>query len=225
LIFLLLKFSKEKKKTIAVGITSTIILGTLIRVWLLNRYSYHSIEDFQKYVREPLIMRMDSIIYGILGAFLNHYKFSIWSNKNLFFGIGIVLCVICSINYNLFAVNWFTKYAYLSIGSIAVLMLLPKLNSIKTGKGITFKTLTFISVISYSIYLLNMTPFNLLTEKLNLHGLTGWILFIVWSFGASYLLNRWIEKPFMALRDKGRDKKINKIGEDNELCPIPQGKM
>jgi len=82
----------------------------------------------------------------------------------------------------------------------------------KTGRGIIYSAATFISVISYSMYLLCFTPFQIIHAKLSsfLHvnstGFTA-VLYLAITFGGAYLLNRLIEKPFMNLRDRHARKK------------------
>ena len=105
-----------------------------------------------------------------------------------------------------FGFSLFLKYFSLPIQSISVLLTLPFLENIKTGSGIIYRTVTFVSVISYSMYLLCFTPFQIIHSKLssffhvNSIGFTA-ILYVAITFGGAYFLNRLIEKPFMNLRD------------------------
>lgn len=103
-------------------------------------------------------MRMDSIMFGVLGAYLYYYNFKIWQKKDLFFWTGLLIYAFMEFCQFIH----YTKYAFqlnLTLESVATLFLLPKLNSIQIGKGGVYKILTFISIISYSLYLMNATPF------------------------------------------------------------------
>ena len=143
------------KKTFLITILSIIIITSISRIFKVHQINYLDVHQWDISVRRPVFYRLDSIMYGVLGAYLYFYNYKIWNYKNLFFFLGIGLFV-------LFQFTNFIKikmYFNLPIESLWTLLILPKLNSIKSGRGIVFKTITFISIISYSLYLLNYTPF------------------------------------------------------------------
>lgn len=213
-LFLSLKFKRVSKDHLIVfWICFFIVAGTIIRLYRSG--GYDNFYEWQKFVRQPLVNRFDSIMYGVLAAYISHKNLSILKRANLLFWVGMIVCVLTTIIRNVYGFGWFMNYAYLSLQSIGVLLLLPKCAGIKNGKGYLFKWLTFISKISYSIYLLNMTPFNrfiniyfIETSLIKLFG-NDWvldfvklILFFVWSFGAAYLLYRFVELPWMKFRER-----------------------
>lgn len=108
----------------------------------------------------------------------------------------------------IFGFNSFAIWFSLPIQSIAISFMLPYLSTVKTGKGIVFRGLTFISIISYSTYLLNFAPVSAFLEidriqvYTNVYKWLPFVIYLFFSFGLAYLLNRFIEKPFIELRDK-----------------------
>jgi peptidoglycan/LPS O-acetylase OafA/YrhL len=201
------------------------LIGLLWIIFLIATFSVVRIirsEDIANYaqwnhvIRKPVITRFDSIMVGFLGAFLYYYKFRIWENKRFLFFSGILLIILPAVVFLISEFNWFTIYLRIPLESMGTLLLLPALTDYKTGKGMLFKFFSFTSLISYSIYLLNYTPFN----QIVLPRLTGWFglpadqalpydlirlaVFLVWSFAAAWLLYLFVERPFMQFGKKFR---------------------
>ncbi len=217
LFFVSLRFKKiSKRKIVLFWIVLFLFAGTAIRTYnaviIADNHDWRTMRDFILNLRFAFFSRIDSIMYGMLGAFLAYYKFSIWNRRNFLFSTGLVILLITCISNNM-EFNLFTKYFQISFESLATLMLLPKLSALKEGKGVLFKFLTFTSTISYSIYLLNAKPFNLFMHitriKLLMIDMVGksyqfpeLIFYVLWCFGGGYILYRCVEKPMMQLREK-----------------------
>jgi peptidoglycan/LPS O-acetylase OafA/YrhL len=116
-----------------------------------------------------------------------------------------------------FNVFWYSSL--LTSQCVGTLLLIPYLNDLKTGKGILFKFITFTSTISYSMYLLNFTPFSILTKSLpdGYIKVTGCIVF---TYLGAYMMYKCIEKPFMNLRDRKPYHGLHKIDEREEYISI-----
>ena len=184
----------------------SIILGvSFYRVLLTD--TNMTIEVFDSVIRKAVTTRMDSIMYGVLAAYIFTYKPSIWTRLKVLFPIGLVLWTITIFNRNFFGFNTFSIYCTLSMQSIATFCVIPFLSNLKSGKGIVFKSFTFVSMISYSMYLLSGTPASLILQIDRIQSYTrssSWfslIIYLLISFFGAYLLYRCIEKPFMNLRD------------------------
>jgi peptidoglycan/LPS O-acetylase OafA/YrhL len=97
-----------------------------------------------------------------------------------------------------------------SLTSISVLFLLPYLNNINSGNGYIYKALTYTSLISYSMYLLNLSVIQLWILKYFSLLITNDILlaflkfFLYWflTIFLSILMYKYIERPFMDIRSK-----------------------
>jgi peptidoglycan/LPS O-acetylase OafA/YrhL len=120
----------------------------------------------------------------------------------------------------------FYYYWMITMESVAALLVLPKLSSLRTGKGLVFRTVTFVSVISYSIYLLNYTPFmEFVLPYFDHHPLTGIAMFFIWSFAGAYLLYRFVEQPMMKLREKFTYAEPAVISRGDTVTVKPQPEM
>ena len=189
-----------KKKIVLFWVLFIIIIIAALRI-----YKAQFLKDvyvWDTYSRRALITRIDCIMYGFLGAYLYYYKYPIWNKKNTLFLIGILIYVFntsCSI---IFGFGDYTRYLYLITGSIAVLLVIPKLNTVKTGDGIIFKSITYISTVSYSLYLINYSMYHIFIFPLSGNAFIRFFLFYLWAFVASWILYKYIEQPFMNLRDR-----------------------
>jgi peptidoglycan/LPS O-acetylase OafA/YrhL len=203
----------NRKKAFLSVILGVIIIDTILRIIKTSQIDYRVTNVFRYQVGMSTFLRLDSIMYGVLGAYLYHYKFRIWQYKNSLFAIGLGIFLFLEI----FSANKSFCYFNYSLLSVGALLLLPKLVSIKSGKGIVFKLITFVSVISYSLYLVNFSSFRLIAypiiikyfgayEGMYAFDLFAFVIFYLWSFGIGYLLYRFIEMPFMKMRDSPQKK-------------------
>ena len=145
---------------------------------------------------------MDTIAFGLLGAYIHTYYGEQWNkSKNWTFLLGLSL---------LTAINVFetTNYIYLqtvyfSITGISIALLLPKLSNL-TLKKAKFQPIQYLSKISYSIYLVQLPVFHILTHQA--HGRLSdselFILFILITIFFSAMIYHFYEKPIMKLRDR-----------------------
>lgn len=207
ILFFCFKFTKDRKKTFLATALSIIAMVTLARFLRLQQINYPA--DWDLSIRRPTFMRLDSIMYGMIGAFLYHYKYKIWQSKNLLFWIGMAILIFIKIRF----APGVKVYLGLSLESFGTLLLLPKLNSIKSGTGVIFRFLSFVSLISYSLYLMNYTPYNIIPYYFIRHysgiptdniwfAILAFILYYAWAFGSAYIMYGLIERPFMRLRNR-----------------------
>ncbi|MEO6731347.1 MAG: acyltransferase [Ferruginibacter sp.] len=210
ILFFCIKVLKASQKHLfLITILSIIILTTIARFLRMSQINYSDIHEWDINIRRATFFRLDSIMFGVLGAYLYYYKYQIWKKRNLFFGLGILIFIFIQTTNFL----TFSLYFCLPLQSLATLFLLPKLNSIKSGNGIVFTILTFISTISYSLYLMNNTPFYsfiypvfqkycVIPQSIPLPKLLAFSLFYLWAFLSAYLMYKLIENPFMKIRER-----------------------
>lgn len=175
-----------------------------------NDFSYYF---FDKAIRKQVLTRLDSILLGVLGAYLFTHKKEIWlrhKNALLLSGIALVLSL------HLLSLYLFDHYSpagaiYLTTFSVFAncvpfLLMLPFFHSLKTGKGIIYKIITYISIISYSLYLVNLTPvtevINALRTSFNTTQPIELCLYLVLTFAISTVTYKLIEQPSLKLRGK-----------------------
>lgn len=202
LIYLSVILIKDRRSAILFWILFILVAGTIFRIFITVNINVNNILEWQSLIRQPLLMRLDSIMYGVLGSFLCYYRYKIWHKKNQLFILGIIVCIICCINYNFYEVNWFLQYLHLSFGALASLFLLPKLSTTTTKSVLVRRIVTFISKVSYSVYLINLTPFNWIEPYLPKQQYLLLLCFLIWSFAGAYLMYRFVEQPFINFRDK-----------------------
>lgn len=164
--------------------------------------------------RKQVTTRFDSLMIGILAAYMQFYHFKKWIKyKKTLLIVGIMLLLCCRITPRLFApYSIYSCVFSFVIISIGVFLLLPFLSELKTGKGSLNKIITYISLISYSMYLVNYSlvknwiidklfnfffPTNDVILSLTKYGLY-WTLTIILSI----LLYKYFEIPTTNLREK-----------------------
>ena len=216
-LFLSLRFLSYQRKNIVLSwIVGTILLITMLRIL---RAVFMDIQDFGSWdnlQRKLVITRLDSIMFGFFGAWMSCYHKAGWLQwKKPLLIAGMLLLFIPVAAESLAGKNLvYLNYLSLTVTSAATLMMLPALSELKHGKGIAFRFLTFVSIISYSMYLVNFSLVQLtiipsLTNTIvlftNNHlviSIIRYILYWALTFGLSYLLYQFFERPVMNLRER-----------------------
>lgn len=173
---------------------------------------------FKKYlqlnIEYQVVPRLDSIMFGVLGSFLAYYYPKIWQNKLLILlsvaGL-IVLWYSKFKMYNSLDVNN-SVFSY-TMKSLGVFLLMPLLANLKSGPAFLVKPITYFSLISYSMYLVNLNVVAIAIIKNTMHGYYGdkyvatstWYvdfgLYWLFTILISVLMYKFIEIPFMNMRD------------------------
>jgi len=208
-------FSKKDKTKLFLWVTILIIL--LITAL---RWSFHLNENVVDYsywsqnLRKVVIYRIDSIYYGFIAAYIAIKFKDLWQKRRWFFliiGAFLFLGIHAIIfKWNLLPENasFFYNVLYLTIVSISIALFLPILSTWR-DTNILKTPITWISILSYSLYLINYSIVLLTIQKYVdvttmslINKLLIALLFWTVSFILSYLLYRWFERPVMNLRDK-----------------------
>jgi hypothetical protein len=91
-------------------------------------------------------------------------------------------------------------------GSIATALLLPFLSTIRSATGYVYKAITYISLSSYSLYLVNLSVVQVWLLNIPIiseqHFLIRYILFWLISLSLSLLIYKYFEIRITALREK-----------------------
>jgi peptidoglycan/LPS O-acetylase OafA/YrhL len=210
----LIAFRKSVKNT-TLGV---IILGIIAIIsYRYFLYETHTIKDTTEanlLILRQVIPRLDSIMFGVLAAYIAHYYPSLWKKSSSWLTVVLGIIVMYALKY--YNDSHISQYSivYLPvIKSIIVFLMLPFFSQWKRPENMITKSITFISLISYSMYLTNRTIVIDICIKFGLHGNLlhkhtfneNWKFeyFLFWAFtiGLSYLLYITIEMPFMKLRD------------------------
>jgi len=206
-------FKISIQKALPIVAVLVIVLVTLIRWYKFNQLEVYASSTLDMYFRTQVITRFDSIMYGILGIYIAHFHSKNWLKyRNFIFLMGIGLFIFSKYAYVFIGLKPFYNYVFsFSIIALATSCLLPVLSTIKEGKGVLYYTITYLSLISYSMYLLNLSiqssiiiasthflefKYSLLFNLIQFTGF--WVLTIL----TSILLYKYFELPILKLREK-----------------------
>ncbi|MFM9839745.1 MAG: acyltransferase family protein [Cyclobacteriaceae bacterium] len=167
-------------------------------------------------LRNVVIFRLDSLMYGVVGAYLFRSYSKIWNgtkNQSLLVSI-ILLLLLFFAHLTLPKEHFFWRSFVFNIESIVTLAALPFFSNLKRIRFTWLaKTFTFISIVSYSMYVLNLSIIQwriipIFLSITNLRSLDPILLkalsfFLFWPFliVSSYLMFRFYERPMTNLRD------------------------
>ncbi|MEL6534754.1 MAG: acyltransferase [Bacteroidota bacterium] len=171
--------------------------------------------DWRLELRMVMPLRLDSIGVGVLAAFIHIYSPVWWDkNKKWLFVLGTTVFLFnCYYYLNEVLPNalgnttLFDRTIYFNITNLSFAAVLPMASTWKRQNSWLGKFVTITSLISYSLYLVHVSVVrNLVMEYLDwsgrVNGILVWLLFVVASYGLSYLLFVYFEQPMMKLRDK-----------------------
>lgn len=197
---------------------SLIILSVLILLFstFLRYYMYMgNLPHIQDYTR-VVTMRIDNLMYGVIGAYISYYYKDFWvRNKFKFFILGISLLILWRVLYYQFPnmEDFFYSNIFFPLFCTGILALLPILSQYRVEKYSKITSaVTYISLISYSLYLMHYSLVkkllidNLLFTSFDEKSIVTILLknAFYWSVSiiGSILMYKYFEIPTMKLRDK-----------------------
>lgn len=203
------KILKNKSKSILFSALLFLIIPLIIRI---IKFEYGiGINDFVSDSRRILPLRLDSLMYGILAAYLV-FKYSFYWLKYRYFSL--IFGMLSLILMNFYSIDCYPPL-YFNLESIITFSFLPYLSSYKTTNIKYLDSFfIFVSIVSYSMYLLHFTPvikllipnLNILMGRNNLSKeelyLSNYFLYLFFTILISYILYRFFENPMTKLRDK-----------------------
>lgn len=215
---------KNLKRSIIITSVLLILFATGMRLYYYNTLPYIDLFFWDVHLRKLVITRMDSLMFGVLAAYFHFYFPKQWQAYRLpTFVIGVVLFLFFKIAgiIDLYRVDSFMNVVLsFTCMSVATALLIPFLSSIKEGSGIVYRGITKISLISYSMYLLNLNviqyniikwfPWSDNPEKLVSIYALNYVIYWILVLGLSTLLYKYFELPMMRLRDLPFIKKLNR---------------
>jgi len=216
-LFLALRISKATVKT---NTLIVLIVGILViigyRLYLYRTLQLTEFEELNLQITRQVLPRLDSIMFGVLAAYIAYYFPKVWSKSNI--AILPILAFITMYYLKFKNPSNISEYSIVWLPIIKSLIVFISLPYLANWKELRLprisKAITFISLISYSMYLTNLTIVIHIFIKHVLHGNylhkhvlpSYWeyeyILFWTVTVVLSYLLYISIEIPFMQLRNK-----------------------
>jgi len=219
LIYSLSRVLRSLKKAVIITILSIMVSSLALRIGLV--LTADPMWDIG--IRKITLLRLDSLMFGILGAWLSHYYKPLWNQlRTKGVNLGLVLTFLSILLYFLMDknVSFFSRTLYFNLTSLAFFCFLPMLSSWQTNQNkIISAFITRISIWSYSLYLCHyiiMLLFLKYSPDAMQLSITGKIcLSLSWlatSLLVSMLTYHYFEKPMTSLRDRPKLIQNNKHG-------------
>jgi peptidoglycan/LPS O-acetylase OafA/YrhL len=199
-----------------------IVLVIIMYVFFIcTKIGYHfttsntTITQWNTSLKSVVIYRIDAILIGVIASWLYTCYAEVWKSKKMLFssiGVAILLFLFAGVGYFKIVIDthpFFWNVIYLPLTSLAFALLLPFFSELKTAPSWILKPITFISLISYSIYLLHYGIILHLMKywvdtsnfsKNELHLFTGSYLLITIILSAFWYYI--YEKPILKWRDR-----------------------
>jgi len=214
---------KGNPKRIFLG-TILLIIGVFIttKIYYSNTTANVNLLQWNTDLKAVVLYRVDAIYYGFLAAYCSIVFPKIWHKFPWLLALtgGITLL---SFQYLLYSKQLYIEtypllwnVLYLPLCSLCIVLLFPLFSKIKTAPAFILKPITFISVTSYSLYLLH---YSIVLQGMQYIWPTQDKTFsykIIYAFGyfiilfiLAYLLYRFYEKPMMDLRDRPYFRKLS----------------
>jgi peptidoglycan/LPS O-acetylase OafA/YrhL len=153
-------------------------------------------------VQHATVCRLDSLMFGVVAAYLARYVPEFWHRIRWFaLGIGLPLLILClAFRIRLPNEGIFMRGFYFDVIALAVALLLPALSSWRDCPGIAAKSITAVSLWSYSIYLVNRPLREIMLIKiLRPESLGVGIMFAIFWVAATLFLS-WLCYTFFEIR-------------------------
>jgi peptidoglycan/LPS O-acetylase OafA/YrhL len=210
LILLFFTFLKNisKQKKILYSILSYLAIGFLIRY--IGVFYFNLEKNFDEGVRKVVLYRFDAIPYGVLAAYFYYYYQTECERFKHYFKIGfcILFLIFSYILVKFLAVQnispWTALYL-LPLVDVMFLCFLLGFYDIKTKNKSLIKAITFVSMVSYSMYLVHpllILSVNQIWLKWQTPIVFNVFLFWFLTFFISYLIYVFYEKPLMDYRER-----------------------
>jgi peptidoglycan/LPS O-acetylase OafA/YrhL len=215
-LFFVLKFGNKlsKKWTFLSTILLLIVLAHILRYFNIKNSEITTMEIWNTNLKSIVIYRFDTILYGVLLAWLHLFYTHFLDKYRVYFLIlAAHLFVLQFVILNVLGVDiiscpvYFLVF-YFTLSSMIFFLTLPYFIFWKNSQSIFFTSVTFISKTSYAVYLIHysivVVIFKYILNQLSYKLASSLILLIYFgiTFSLSYILYRFYEKPIMNLRDK-----------------------
>jgi peptidoglycan/LPS O-acetylase OafA/YrhL len=177
--------------------------------------------------RGIVLTRLDAISYGVLAAYVKHYFPAFWTagrTRNRLAVLGLSLIVLTSFTASIVILKYYVQAGiypayvfykrtfYFPMIGLSMALIVPYMDGWHTATGLwarfgIARLITHISLISYSMYLLNLTPIMLtfLERFPTTSAAMGWAkVGVFWGLTLvlSTLLFAYFEKPVTELRER-----------------------
>ena len=215
-LYLSTKLKNVDRRRLMLYLMAAVILSvTLLRIYRAYRFEYSTASEWNEALRIQVVTRLDSLMLGVLGAHMSLYHSQRWRrHAAAAFVAGVSLLILDRLLRAGAAGLFYRDYVALTLTAAGAFLLLPKLSGLRREAGWIVRVVTFVSVISYSMYLLNysvveglllpgvMSALSRVCWRCSQSPVLAYVLFWTLTIAASFLLHRYFERPMTALRDR-----------------------
>lgn len=204
LLFGALALLRLRARTAFLAVTCAfIVVPAVVRVMLAPDIG--SVFELEQDLRKLVITRLDTIGFGMLAACLHTGSAARWRAwRGMLFFVGILGMAVNAWVYGNDALYYSTTASF-TVNAIAMACLLPLLS---TWDRVPWggRSVAFISVVSYALYLVHQ-PLRSVWDHFQFtgspeRGLILWVLYWPVAIGIAWLVYRFWERRFMDLRDR-----------------------
>ena len=213
---LLPKWKVSRRKLFFLVTLLIILFFIITKVFYNQQTGPNSLDYWNINLKAVVLYRIDAIYYGVMAAYISLVFAEHWKKYTFFyffFGIVVFLIVhgcIAGFTMDPYQQPFFFNVLYLPLCSLCIAGTLPFFSRLKRARPVLLRPITFISLISYSMYLLH---YSIILQILNYYvDAEAFTTFDKWAFSIGYLtmtilfayiLYRIFEKPMMDIRDRG----------------------
>lgn len=203
----------NKKKSFLYILIFYIIICNFLKIYYY-KHVFHS-HDFGQWInfRELIVLRIDTIAIGLLGAYVCYFYEDFWERNKykflpfgLFIYFGSIFFYWSWVNFmmdNEFATFYHFTFYYL-VSPVSIVLCLPYLKTIKFKNNFVNHFVLYTSLISYSLFLFHesflLIIFYFVVYKIIKNALIVYILWIITTFVLSNWFFNKIELPIMNKR-------------------------
>lgn len=214
----LVRYGLSLRSAMLVLIVATVVASPLFRYYRFQALDPVDLLLWDAQLRQQVVTRLDSIIYGVMGAYLAHYHAPAWHRHRhlaLVAGLAVLLFYKFTLYYLADAIAghgfYFSVLSFVTV-ALGTLLLLPFLSQLQLRHGLFYRAVTLISVISYSMYLVHLSLVHRILVPWSMQWLPSlenswrvlvhyglyWLITIVLSI----LIYRFFELPVMNMRER-----------------------
>ena len=199
--------TKNKENRLLMAFMGLLLLFTLFR-WSQSNGTF-DINSWDKNIRKVVAFRLDALLYGVIAAWVFKTKksFAITYRKYLLLLGTILVPIAYFVFYKKFSAG-FNNVFFSSLSSLGFAL---TLFYFKTWQGPKNKSIlnaiTFLSVISYSLYLIHYTFLfrvlnNFIIARTLMNASVLLFLYLLFAIVLASLFHYYFEKPFLKLKEK-----------------------
>ncbi len=192
-------------------VKTIMLVSVIIYLFVPPLLRFISIDNSQLWggniIRGTVVYCLDAIAYGILAAYIKTYYYLIWQKLRYVFLVAGIIIILFVLYGDTSGSEIFEKIFLPPLLSTGIMLMFPVFDSIRTANVYFVKIVTHISVISYSMYLINLA---IVAEVIRdnfmptgyKNSILAYIIYWMIVIVLSTIIYKYYEKPLMDLRDK-----------------------